>query len=189
MKIDEQGRPVLETERLVLRALEMSDAPRVGELAGDKRIYDVTLLIPHPYTVKLAGEWVGKHPGFWERWREDWTMVFGIRSKPDDALMGAIGLVGTPKHKRAEMGYWLGVPFWGNGYVTEAAKAVVEFAHGTLGVHRLEACVFAGNVRSMSVLRKVGFVEEGLMKARFLKDGKFVDDWMFANLAPGSRTS
>lgn len=179
---DDLGRPIIETERLVLNALEMSDCARVALLAGDKRIYDVTLLIPHPYEVHQAEAWVGSHKAYWERWREDWTMVFAMRSKADGLLMGAIGLVGASKHKRAEMGYWLGVPFWGQGFATEAARAVVAFAHEELGINRLEAGVFAGNAASMNVLRKAGFVEEGVQRQRFWKDGQFVDDHIFARV-------
>jgi len=189
MKNDTLGRPVLTTERLTLRALDTSDCPRVAELAGDKRIYDMTLLIPHPYEPHHAEGWISTHAAHWARWREDWTMNFAIRSKENDTLMGVIGLVGVPGHKRAEMGYWLGVPFWGKGFMSEAARAVVEFAFGTLGANRLEAGVFDGNTASMNVLRKGGFHEEGVLRQRFLKDGKFVDERMFANFGPAWRTS
>ncbi|MBL8874742.1 MAG: GNAT family N-acetyltransferase [Phycisphaerae bacterium] len=114
-------------------------------------------------------------------------MNFAIRPKADGALMGVIGLVGVPRHLRAEMGYWLGVPYWGRGVMTEAAQAVAAFAHGELGVHRLEAGVFDGNAASANVLRKVGFVEEGMLRQRFSKNGKFIDERMFANLARPSR--
>lgn len=187
VQYDDQSRPILMTQRLVLGAIAMSDAPRVAELAGDKRIYDVTLLIPHPYSVQQAEEWITKLNGFWERWREDWTMAFGLRLKSTNELIGAMGLVGTPKHRRAEFGYWLGVSYWGNGYATEAARAVVAFAQQELGANRLEAGVFDGNEASMNVLRKVGFVEEGILRQKFLKDGKFVDDRVFANLTAISR--
>lgn len=178
---------MLETERLVLCAIEMSDCARVAELAGDKRIFNMTLLIPHPYALQDAETWIATHAAHWARWREDWTMNFAIRSRSESVLMGVIGLVGVPRHKRAEMGYWLGVPFWGSGVMTEAVRVVAAFAHGELGVHRLEAGVFDGNEGSMNVLRKVGFVEEGVLRARFRKNGKFVDERMFANLAKSSR--
>lgn len=157
----------------------MEDCPSVAALAGDKRIYDMTLLIPHPYELRHAEAWIGTHAGQWERFREEWSLNFAIRSRAGE-LMGAIGLVGRAAHKRAEMGYWLGAPFWGHGYMTEAARAVTAFAHGELGVNRLEAGVFDGNDASMSVLRKVGFVEEGVLRQRFWKNGRFVDERMFA---------
>jgi len=189
LELDGDGKPVLRTDRLLLNALVNADCAIVASLAGDKRIYDMTLLIPHPYELHHAEGWISAHAAHWARWREDWTMNFAIRSKANDELMGVIGLVGVPKHKRAEMGYWLGVPFWGKGFMSEAARAVVEFAFGTLGANRLEAGVFNGNTASMNVLRKAGFVEEGVLRQRFLKDGKFVDERMFANLGPASRTS
>ncbi|MBX3390577.1 MAG: GNAT family N-acetyltransferase [Phycisphaeraceae bacterium] len=182
MKIDAGNRPVIETQRLVLAALEMSDCARVAALAGDKRIYDMTLLIPHPYEVRDAEDWIGTHAAQWARWREDWSMNFAIRARGGGDLLGVIGLVGKPTHRRAEMGYWLGIPFWGKGYMTEAARAVVQFAQSELGVNRIEAGVFDGNAASMSVLRKAGFTEEGLLRQRFWKSGKFVDERMFARI-------
>lgn len=181
-EVEASGRPVLRTDRLLLDALGPADCTPIAALAGDRRIYDTTLLIPHPYAVKQAVDWISTHAAHWARWREDWTMNFAIRGKADGALMGVIGLVGVPRHKRAELGYWLGVPFWGCGFMTEAAKAVVEFAFETLGINRLESGVFDGNTASISVLRKVGFVEEGMLRQRFLKGGKFVDERMFARL-------
>lgn len=182
VKLDSNSRPVLATDRLELNPLTQADSPRVAALAGDRRIHDKTLTVPHPYTVRDAENWICTHATHWARWREDWTMNFAIRGKADGALMGVIGLVGVPRHKRAELGYWLGVPFWGCGFMTEAAKAVVEFAFETLGINRLESGVFDGNTASISVLRKVGFVEEGMLRQRFLKGGKFVDERMFARL-------
>lgn len=182
----EMDRPVLATPRLVLDALSLSDSPRVAELAGDRRIYDMTLLIPHPYELHHAEAWIGTHAAQWGRWREDWTMNFAIRLRASDELagelIGVIGLIGRPVYKRAELGYWLGVPFWGKGFMTEAVGAVVAFAHGELGVNRIEAGVFEGNAASMNVLRKAGFVEEGLLRQRFFKEGRFVDERMFAKV-------
>ncbi|MBS0189870.1 MAG: GNAT family N-acetyltransferase [Phycisphaerales bacterium] len=179
---DGERRPTIRTERLLLNAFAMSDCPSVAALAGDRRIYEMTLLIPHPYEPRHAEEWIGTHAAQWGRWREDWSFNFAIRSTRGD-LMGAIGLVGRPAHKRAEMGYWLGAPFWGYGFMTEAARAVVGLAHRELGINRLEAGVFEGNTASMNVLRKAGFHEEGVLRQRFLKDGKFVDERMFARIA------
>ncbi len=176
-------KPVIETPRLILNALEMTDCPRVAALAGDRRIYDVTLLIPHSYEVRHAEEWIATHGALWERWREDWTMHFAIRRRAEKDLVGVIGLIGRPIHKRAEMGYWLGVEYWGKGYMTEAARAVVKFARDELGANRIEAGVFDGNEASMNVLRKAGFHEEGVLRQRFFKNGRFVDERMFGSLA------
>lgn len=175
---DPQGRPVLTTPRLVLSAMEPIDAPVVASLAGDKRVHDMTLLIPHPYEVRHASEWIATHAAQWSRWKQDWSMNWAIRR--EGTLIGAIGLVGSAHHKRAELGYWIGVPFWGQGFASEAALAVVTFARDVLGAKRLEAGVFVGNEASRRVLQKCGLREECIRRARYIKNGTHVDEHFMA---------
>ncbi len=175
---DPQGRPVLTTPRLVLSAMEPTDAAAVASLAGDKRVHDTTLLIPYPYELRHATEWIATHAAQWQRWRTDWTMNWAIRL--DGSLIGAIGLVGAAHHKRAELGYWIGVPFWGHGYASEAALAVVAFARDVLNAKRLESGVFVGNEASRRVLLKCGMAEECVRRARYLKNGVHVDEHFLA---------
>lgn len=175
---DPQGRPVLTTPRLVLSAMEPSDAAAVASLAGDKRVHDTTLLIPYPYELKHATDWIATHAAQWQRWRTDWTMNWAIRR--EGSLIGAIGFVGAAHHKRAELGYWIGVPFWGQGYASEAALAVVAFARDVLKAKRLESGVFVGNEASRRVLQKCGMTEECIRRARYLKNGVHVDEHFLA---------
>ncbi|HEX8877478.1 MAG TPA: GNAT family N-acetyltransferase [Phycisphaerales bacterium] len=180
---DPAGRPVLRTARLTLSAMEPSDAPAIASLAGDKRVFDKTLLIPHPYELRHAHEWIASHATQWQRWKQDWTANWAIRL--DGAMIGAIGLVGAAAHRRAELGYWVGAPHWGNGYASEAAAAVVAFARDVLGAKRLEAGVFVGNEASRRVLQKCGMREECIRRARYIKNGVHVDEHFLAVVFDG----
>ena len=101
--------------------------------------------------------------------------------------MGAIGLHVEHFHQRAEIGYWLGVPYWGKGYATEAAKAVIGYAFETLGVQRVFAFHFTRNPASGRVLARAGMQREGTMRQHLVKWDERVDvdyygilrdDWM-----------
>ncbi len=118
-------RPTLRTERLILRPFEPADAPAVQRLAGDARIADTTLSIPHPYLDGMAEQWIGTHQ---ERFDKGELVNFAITLRDSGELIGAIGLEVRRSQNRAELGYWIGVPFWNRGYCTEAARAVL--AHG-----------------------------------------------------------
>jgi RimJ/RimL family protein N-acetyltransferase len=89
--------------------------------------------------------------------------------------MGAIGLHVTRNHDRAEIGYWLGVPYWNRGYVTEAAKAIVDYVFNTLDLNRVFAFHFTRNPASGRVLQKIGMKREGTMRQHIVKWGEHVD--------------
>jgi ribosomal-protein-alanine N-acetyltransferase len=172
--------PTLITERLVLRPFALDDAPAVQRLAGDREIAKSTLLIPHPYPEGAAEAWIKGHE------EPSDNEVFAIVSR-DSEVMGAIGLHIERFHQRAEIGYWLGVPYWGRGYATEAAKAVIGYAFETLGVQRVFAFHFTRNPASGRVLAKAGMQREGTMRRHLVKWDERVDvdyygilrdDWM-----------
>ena len=117
-----KSRPTLETERLVLRPFEMGDAPRVQLLAGDRSVAATTKTIPHPYEDGMAEQWIGTHQDRFENGQE---IVFAITRKDGGELIGAIGLTLNLTQENAEMGYWIGKPYWGRGYCTEAGRAVL----------------------------------------------------------------
>ena len=106
--------PIIKTTRLLLRFFEMSDAKRVQELAGNREIAKTTLLIPHPYEDGMAEEWISTHASSFENGE---GVIFAIVEKEKDSVVGAIGLSGNSAHQRAELGYWIGVPYWGMGIV------------------------------------------------------------------------
>lgn len=174
--------PVLETARLLLRAPADRDIPALVKLAGAREVAATTLRIPHPYTEADAGEFLlacreGRARG--ER------ILFAICRGED--MIGMVGLEIQPKHSHAELGYWIGVPYWGKGYCTEAARAVLEFGFGTLKLHRIYAGHFRGNDASRRVLDKLGMQHEGCAREHVEKWGKFLDVENYALLAEDYR--
>lgn len=146
----------IKTERLILGVFDEVNIERRVELANDFDVARMTASMPFPYTLEDAIGWVQGH----DAGRAAGTdYPFAIRVK-GEGLAGAIGL-----HKKNgplfELGYWLGRPFWGKGYATEAAFAVMNWAQETLGVTALTAAHFEDNPASGKVLKKLGFVPIG----------------------------
>nr|MCU0509361.1 GNAT family N-acetyltransferase [Anaerolineae bacterium] len=110
--------PILRTARLVLRPFTLADAPDVQRLAGAPEVAATTAAIPHPYEDGMAEKWISSHPAGLEG---ETNVVYAMTDEQTGALMGAIGLHVDMEHNRAELGYWLGHPYWRNGYTTEAA--------------------------------------------------------------------
>jgi ribosomal-protein-alanine N-acetyltransferase len=173
--------PTLNTVRLVLRPFRLEDASEIQRLAGDREIAATTLRIPHPYPDGAAEEWISSVA---HRYEKGETVAFGITRADDLALLGGIGLDITREHERAELGYWIGKPYWGNGYCTEAARAVVQYAFEVLGMNRVGACHFANNEASGRVMRNLGMTYEGHRIQEIKKWGKFVDVILYGLVRP-----
>jgi RimJ/RimL family protein N-acetyltransferase len=149
----ESSIPVLETERLVLRAPRLEDAKAVVALASDRRVAENTARIPHPYRTSDALEWITSVTA------EEGKQTFLI------ALAGApIGACGIDLREAStpELGYWIGAPHWGQGYATEAARAVIDHAFTDLGHEALQAGARVSNPASRRVLEKCGFQWTGV---------------------------
>jgi RimJ/RimL family protein N-acetyltransferase len=166
---------ILETERLILRPPDLADAPAVQRLAGAREVALNTLMIPHPYPDGAAEEWISKQ-------RTEDQINFAITVRESGELAGVMGLIVNRDHARAEIGYWIGVPYWGRGYATEAGRAVVRHAFEDLGINRVYAEVFARNPASARVLRKLGMRHEGTHRAHIVKWGEAVDVEMYGVL-------
>ena len=166
------NRPVLQTERLTLRLFQPDDAPAVQRLASAYEVALNTLSIPHPYPDGAAEEWIAHN----EKQFEEGKMVnLAIVVRETGELAGSVGLVLKPEHDKAEIGYWIGVPYWGRGYATEAGRAVVGHAFEGLGLNRVHAEVFARNPASARVLQKIGMRHEGTQRAHIVKWGEAMD--------------
>lgn len=164
--------PILFTDRLVLRQFLLHEAPIVKDLAGAPEIARGTLNIPHPYGLGLAELWIACH----ETWFSEGTqVVFAITRKTDGWIIGAVGLTLDQEHNRAEIGYWIGVPFWSQGYATEASRSVIAYAFEDQMVHRITGSHFMRNQASGRVLEKIGLHREGLLREHLLKDGIYED--------------
>lgn len=161
------------TERLILRRLELSDAETVRRLAGDPQVADTTLTIPHPYPEGAAEEFIRiTHEGL----ESGKGCIFGIERREDGQLVGVISITGLhPVHKRAELGYWIGVPFWGKGYATEATGAIFRLGFEELGLNSIYARFFTRNPASGRVMQKMGMKYEGTMRQAVCKNGQFED--------------
>jgi RimJ/RimL family protein N-acetyltransferase len=150
--------PVLETKRLALRAPHMQDAVAVATLINDRRIAENTARIPHPYTLADA-------EGFIARANQDDREAAFVITLGDDTVIGGCG-VGTLLSSEPEIGYWIGIPYWGKGYATEAARALVDHAFGGLGYEKIEAGARVSNPASRRVLEKCGFQWTGVVLTR-----------------------
>lgn len=140
-----QEKPI-KTRRLVLRALARSDAADMARLAGDWDVARMTARIPYPYSETLAVQWMETlEPG--EHVRA--VMLDGV-------LIGAVGYMPQPDGS-AEIGYWIGKPWWGQGYATEAARALVHYCFAAAGYNRLTCAHFVDNIASGRVIEKLGF--------------------------------
>ena len=164
--------PVLLTLRLRLRSFEPGDAGAVQRLAGDFAVADTTLTIPHPYEDGMAEAWIAMLA---EEFAIGRQVVFAVTDRATAALIGAIGLVLRLEHARAELGYWIGRPFWGQGYATEAARAVIRHGFGPLGLHRIYATHFARNPASGRVLTKAGMRPEGVARGHVRRWDRYED--------------
>lgn len=168
------------TERLVLRPLHIEDIPALLPLIGAREVAATTLRIPHPYTPKDAEQFLEFSKGVWEK-REG--ARFGIFLRDGERLCGGIGLHANREHQHAELGYWIGVPFWGKGYCTEAAQKVLEYGFGTLGLYRIHSNHFPINPASGRILRKLGMKYEGRFRQHILKSGEYHDLELYGLLA------
>jgi [ribosomal protein S5]-alanine N-acetyltransferase len=171
--------PALKTERLLLRPFTLADAPDVLRLAGDRDIASTTLNIPHPYEPGMAEAWISTHPDAFDRGE---TVTFALARRADKTLIGAIGLRLEPEHRLAELGYWVGKPYWNQGFATEAARAVIGYGFEELGLNRIYASHLARNPASGRVMQKAGLVYEGRLRQRILKWGVFEDLEIYAIL-------
>jgi [ribosomal protein S5]-alanine N-acetyltransferase len=174
------AQPTLVTRRLTLRPLSFTDAPAVQRLAGAREVADTTLNIPHPYADGMAEAWIATHEsGF----ANGTTATFAIVSANSRELVGATGLSIKIEHAVGELGYWIGVPFWGHGYATEAAIALLKFGFETLGLNRIQARHLLRNPASGRVMQKLGMTYEGTLREAVRKWDAFEDLAVYSILA------
>jgi RimJ/RimL family protein N-acetyltransferase len=160
--------PTLETERLTLRAPRRDDAKAIATLANDLRIAENLLRLPHPYGLADAERFIAAANA-----GEGETEFLIARGT---TVLGACG-VGSRDGEQPEIGYWLGVAFWGRGYATEAARALIDHAFADLGYDALVAGARVSNPASRRVLQKCGFqwTSVGLYRIRAIASSAPVD--------------
>ena len=156
----------LETERLLLRPVRAEDLPRIAALMADRDVAKNLSTAPHPYTLKDAEDFFARHSG--SRARGE-AHVFALIRKSDGAFIGKNGL--HAKDGVVEMGYWLGKPYWGQGFATEAAQRVLAFGFEELKLERIVAGRFFDNPASGRILSKLGFTATETIKRDCLARG------------------
>ena len=172
--------PSIRTARLRLGAFSLEDAASLQQLAGDRRIADTTVSIPHPYELDHALAWIAHQRRELVRGR---TINFAIRLLSGAPLIGSAGLRDIdPAHRQAELGFWIGVDWWGRGYAKEAAKAVIGYGFETLGLNRICAHHMARNPAAGRVMLSLGMRQEGVMRERVRKWGVYEDVVLYAVL-------
>ena len=136
----------------MLRPFALADAPRVQLLAGDRSVAEMTALIPHPYEQGMAEAWIASHAAEAAGGRE---YTYAITRAEDALLVGAISLRPIAG-ERENLGYWIGCEFWGRGYATAAAGAVIAVTFRCLDCHQVTASHLMRNPASGRVLEKCG---------------------------------
>jgi RimJ/RimL family protein N-acetyltransferase len=161
--LHEHSPVVLETTRLILRRPTLADVKAIAVLANDIRIAENTRRLPHPYAHADAEDFVTGLA------QTDHETVFLITLQ-DGTSIGMVGL-DSGRGDSPELGYWLGVDFWKQGYGTEAARAVIDYAFETLEIERLLSAARVTNPASRRILEKCGFQWQGVALFRMLALG------------------
>jgi RimJ/RimL family protein N-acetyltransferase len=170
----------LKLKSCIIRPWSLDDAGAVQQHANNRKIWiNLRDVFPHPYTLQDARaflEFVLK---------EEPTTTLAIANESE--AIGCIGLrLGNDVHRKtAELGYWLGEPFWGRGIMSEAVQEFTRWAFDAFDLQRIFAQPFENNKASARVLEKAGFVCEGRLRANALKDGKVLDSLMYARVRTG----
>jgi RimJ/RimL family protein N-acetyltransferase len=167
--------PTLKTSRLRIRPYSDADIPELLPLIGTREVAATTLRIAHPYTEQDARD-------FFELAKEPDKLWLAVTLRADGRQIGGIGMRIEPQHRHAELGYWLGVAYWGQGYATEAAREMLRYGFEELGLHRIFATHFKHNAASGRILKKVGMQYEGSQREHLLKWGEFADSEMYGIL-------
>ena len=143
------GPEILTSDRLILRRPCSGDAREIVEIANNRRIAEQTRRLPHPYSVEDAERWI-------EMMAEGQECAFLMTRRSDHKILGATGWGAMDTHDK-EIGYWVGEPFWGSGYATEAAQALIDHIFETQTLEQLYGRCRVTNTPSRRVLMKCGF--------------------------------
>ena len=173
-----EGLPVLSGKRVTLRELRASDAPSLFAMLTTEEVS--RFISPPPTTVDGFERFIA-----WTiRQRSAGTYAcFAVTLHGSDTAIGIFQLRELdPGFGTAEWGFAIGSPFWGTGAFKEGAELMVQFAFETVGVHRLEARAAVRNGRGNGALRKIGAVQEGVLRKAFLKDGEYLDQVLWTIL-------
>jgi ribosomal-protein-alanine N-acetyltransferase len=168
--------PVLSGSQVTLRELRTSDAASLFSLLTTEEV--ARFISPPPSTVEGFERFIA----WTHRQRTAGSYAcFAVTVKGHDTAIGIFQIRETePGFRTAEWGFAIGSPFWGTGVFQEGANLMLEFAFEILDVHRLEARSAVRNARGNGALRKIGAVQEGLLRKSFLRNGEYLDQVLYA---------
>ncbi len=173
------------TTDIHLSVITATDAADLTAHLQDPDVSRYMLLLPQPYTLELAEQWI-KHAADDVK-RNGRQTIWAIR-EASGRMIGEIELhVGAPCREHvSDIGYWLAKPYWGRGIMTAVIKTVVELAFRDLGIKRITAPIFILNIASARVLEKNGFVVEApLLRHAYQRNGQFYDARLYALVREG----
>lgn len=170
--------PCIETERLILREMRLDDATAVFLNFSDPDVVE--------YIMKPIGS-INEARGFIEEWIAGFSqrkaLVWALTLKTDGTFLGTCGFEAFNWHsRRGEVGYDIGQAHWGKGLMAEAMRAALDYAFQDLELHRVEAHTLLDNTRSVSLLRRLGFHQEGAFRERIYLRDRFWDQGFFGLL-------
>lgn len=175
--------PTLRGPAMLLRPLAREDAPRLVPLLRDPRVAEPYVLPHYPWNLATAqGEIAAMAPQFEASRRLD----LGICPAAETELVGTVSLGFAPAHDRAELGFWVGQPYWGHGYARQACALLLAWAFDERGLHRVTARTLGENLRAARLLRHLGFRQEGLQRQHQYQWGRFRDVALWGLLATES---
>jgi len=168
----------IRSESVRLRPWEAGDEEALARLANNRRVWrNLSNRFPHPYTYEDAVSWICE-----AQKRPEDSRQFAIVC--DEEVVGGAGFAREEdlRTRTAEIGYWIGEPYWGRGIATRALKLATELALREFDFVRLQAGVLAWNRASCRVLEKAGYTLEGRLRQQGFKDGEVCDILMYALL-------
>ena len=164
---------ILETKRLLLKPYEFDFVDEVYEVVKQKEIADTTVMIPHPYPRGVVEQWISY---LQHSFKNGTAYEFAVFLKEDNRYIGNCGFVSVSQaHRNGEVGYFIDVKEWGNGYATEACQKIIAYGFEALQLNRIYSRCMVRNVASRKVMEKSGMKWEGRHKQEVLKDGVYED--------------
>ncbi len=177
--MDINSETIVETERLRIRQLIEADIPALYAIFSHPEVMRYWGSPPWASITEAEGRLARVKEGYLSEENFQW----GIERKADGALLGTCSLFSFNRpSRRCELGYALGRPYWGQGYMGEALQALVAYAFETLDLNRLEADIDPRNEGSAKTLERLGFQKEGLMPERWIVAGEVSDTWFYGLL-------
>lgn len=162
--------PKLESNRLILNRIRLSDVEKIVEYAGNIKIARYTLNIPHPYNEEDAVFWINSaNQGYLNKTQ----FTFAIRLKESGVFIGGVGLKINKRFNRSELGYWIGEPYWNQGYASESVGRMLVFGFKELKLNKIYATHLIENPASGKVMMNNGMIKEGELKEHFMKGNDY----------------